>query len=146
MTVEEAQGLLRNFNLKVTHQRLVILQALLSMKKHPTAEEIFEAVKVENPSISLGTVYRVLEIFIANGLAGKVLTDQNTQRFDANIKPHNHILCTNTNEIFDYEDDDLNKLIIEYLANKKIQNFKIDKIEVQLNGEKIDPEKKITID
>jgi Fur family transcriptional regulator, peroxide stress response regulator len=65
---------LLEFNLKATQQRIVIYEALLRIKNHPAAETIYEEIKLNNPSISLGTVYKTLDTFVSVGLAVKVMS------------------------------------------------------------------------
>lgn len=134
-----------DFGLKATQQRIVIYEALALSKSHPTAEIIFEKIRPSNPSISLATVYKTLDSFVGVHLAEKVLSDNGTFRYDANTGFHNHIYCTNTKEIVDYEDKDLTILIEAFFKKKNIVNLKIKDIRLQINGEKIDPEKDIFI-
>jgi Fur family peroxide stress response transcriptional regulator len=133
------------FKLKATQQRIVIYEALLSIKNHPAAETIYEEIKINNPSISLATVYKTLDTFVSVGLAVKVMSEEGFMRYDANMGYHNHIYCTNTKEILDYDDEELNILIEEFFKKKNIQNLKIKDIRLQINGEKLDLEKEVTI-
>jgi len=146
MEFEKLQAILQDSNLKATHQRMVILNELMLSRAHPTADEVHASIKLKNPTISLGTVYRVLEQFVEKGIARKISTSEKSQRYDFKVKPHNHIFVTNTDEIIDYEDDALNELIMEYFKKKNIQNFNIEKVELHLNGEKKDPKKEIKIE
>lgn len=138
ITAINSKEILTEHGLKATQQRIVVLQALMDMHNHPNAEQIHDKVKVKNPSISLATVYKTLDSFVQNNLAEKVLTDTDHVRYDCKVHEHNHIYCTNTGEIIDYEDQDLQKLIKEYLAKKKVSNLKIGKIKLIISGEKID--------
>lgn len=131
--------------LKATHQRMVILGSVSNMDYHPTVEQIYESIHPDNPSISLGTVYKTLETFVDNGLLTRVFTDEGTKRYDPNLKNHGHIYCLNTREIIDYYDDELNELITQFFRKRKVSNLKIKNITLQINGERIDPEKEITI-
>jgi Fur family transcriptional regulator, peroxide stress response regulator len=131
--------------LKVTHQRMVVLEAILIREDHPTAELIYEAIRPENPIISLGTVYKTLDVFVSVGLLQKVYSDEGVMRYDANLKSHNHVHCTNTNEIIDFHNEELNKMISEYFSTRKVENLLIKEIRLQISGEKIDPEKEISI-
>lgn len=130
---------LSNAGLKSTQQRIVIYDAILNMKLHPSAEKIFEKVQKNNPSISLGTVYKTLETLISAGLVNKVHTDEGNMRYDANLDYHNHIYCTNTKEIIDYYNEDLTILIENFFKQKTIQNLDIKDIRLQINAIKIDP-------
>lgn len=136
---------IKNAGLKSTQQRIVIYNAIVKMKMHPSAEKIFEKVQKNNPSISLGTVYKTLETLISAGLVNKVHTDEGNMRYDANLDYHNHIYCTNTKEIIDYYNDDLTVLIEDFFRQKTIKNLDIKDIRLQINAIKIDPDKDVDI-
>jgi len=131
--------------LKITHQRIVVFQAIMGTDKHPTAEQIFDLIKEKNPSISLATVYKTLETFVENKLINKVSTPQGTMRYDPRIDNHNHIYISNTNEIMDYDDDELNEILRKYLTKRKFNNLNITDFKLQIKGEKINPKKGISI-
>ncbi len=131
--------------LKVTHQRMVIYDAVLQMNFHPTVEQIYEDIQGENPSISLGTVYKTLETFVEYGLIDRVFTEEGVRRYDPNLEHHGHIYCTNTREIVDYYSEELNEIITGFFKKRKVNNLKIKNITLQINGDKIDPDKDITI-
>ena len=122
--------------LKATHQRMVIYNVLKSASNHPTAEEVHRIVKTHNMTISLGTVYKTLDSLIAKKMVRKVPTSEGKMRYDAKMRNHNHIYYTNTNEIVDYEDQELNQLIINYLKQKNIKNLEIDEISICINAKK----------
>ena len=143
--LEQIKNELSEVGLKATHQRIVIYDFLMKSKLHPTVDGIYEDVKNQLPTISVATIYRVLEDFVTAGLIYKVATREGTMRYDANTAPHNHIYCTNTQDIIDYDDQELNELIANFLSKKKIKNFKISDIKLQINGEKLDPEDHVSI-
>ena len=145
LDLEAVTGVLASKGLKITHQRIVVYQALLSAKNHPTAEQIYDSIKSQNPSISLATVYKTLETLAENLLIHKVSTPQGTMRYDARIDNHNHIYISNTNEILDYEDEELSKILLNYLKKKNFDNLSITDFKVQIKGEKINPDKGISI-
>lgn len=131
--------------LKVTHQRIVVYQAIRCTDKHPTAEQIYESLKEKNPSISLATVYKTLETFVENRLINKVSTPLGTMRYDARTENHNHIYVSNTNEIMDYEDEELRNILMNYLNKKNFSNLNITDFRLQIKGEIINPNKGISI-
>jgi Fur family peroxide stress response transcriptional regulator len=96
--------------LALTPQRLAVYRALAASPAHPGAEEIFRAVKPEVPSLSLGTVYRTLELFERHGLAARIHAGGDTARFDANLGDHHHLVCTRCRAVADYEDTGLSRL------------------------------------
>jgi Fur family peroxide stress response transcriptional regulator len=131
--------------LKATQQRIIILEMLLMHHHtHPTAEEVFQQITGTNPGISLGTVYKTLDSFVEVNLIKRVLSDNN-RRFDVNEQPHGHIYCTNTKEIIDYADPELDKLVADYFKGKNCQNFSIQQVSVQIIGAKTDPNQKVSI-
>jgi Fur family transcriptional regulator, peroxide stress response regulator len=126
---------LSGHGLKVTSQRLVIYQSLLRRDDHPSAEIIFDRIRYDHPSISLATVYKTLDTLVASGLVKKVKTGDDLLRFDAKTENHSHLYCSSTNQIIDYEDDELHAILADYFTRKKLDNFKISDFQLQINGE-----------
>ena len=131
--------------LKATQQRMVILDAITQSKTHPTAENIYDGVRISNPTLSLATIYSTLDTLVDKGLVKKVLVKDGVMRYDAHTDSHNHIYCTNTSEIIDFVDEELNELIKNFLATKKIENLDIRDISLHIEGEKIDKRKQVKI-
>jgi Fur family ferric uptake transcriptional regulator len=84
----------RKPNLRTTRQRRVILEELRNFTTHPSAEEIFEVVRKRLPRISLGTVYRNLEVLSDLGEIQKLEFGGTIKRFDGDPKDHYHIRCS----------------------------------------------------
>ena len=136
---------LSSHGLKVTSQRLAIYQTLLKSEEHPSAEKIFEKIGLEHPSISLATVYKTLETLVEAGLAKKVKTANDLLRFDAKTGNHNHLYCSNTDQIIDFDDPELQTMLESYFAKKKFRNFKVKDFQLQVNGEILDKDKRIKL-
>lgn len=79
--------------LKYSRQREVIKEYLASTKEHPTADTVYLHVRKTFPKISLGTVYRNLNLLSDTGEALKITTPDGGVRFDATTTPHYHVLC-----------------------------------------------------
>lgn len=86
---------------RMTRQRQVILQELRKTMSHPSADEVYEMVRRLIPRISLGTVYRNLEVLSELGEIQKIEICGKLKRFDANIKDHYHLRCLNCHRIDD---------------------------------------------
>ncbi len=86
---------------RTTRQRRVILEELQKVKSHPTADEVYEMVRRRLPRISLGTVYRNLDILAANGAILKLQTAGTQRRFDGNVGHHYHVRCVRCGRIED---------------------------------------------
>ena len=125
---------LKDSNLKVTPQRIAVLEALNNLKNHPTADKIKEYVIKNHPSISVGTIYKTLETFVDKGLVKKVKTEKDVMRYDAILENHHHLYCEDTERIEDFFDDELDTMIEKYFQRKKIPNFKVKDIKLQIIG------------
>ncbi len=141
----EVKNLLIRAQLKATHQREVILSIVLDCKNHPSTEHVYELTRKKIPSVSLATVYKTLETFVKANLISKTLTTEGQLRYDPNLNTHGHIYSNNSNEIIDYFDEGLNKVISDFFKKKKVKNFHIKKISLNIIGDKIDTEKTIEI-
>jgi Fur family peroxide stress response transcriptional regulator len=95
-------------------QRARILELLHQAKSHPTAIMIFEELRREIPSLSLGNVYRNLSILVQQGLIRELKMGSTYDRYDGMVEPHYHFICERCNEISDLElphDEALNKKV-----------------------------------
>jgi len=132
---KEKHGIdLKDSHLKVTPQRVAVLEALNNLKNHPTADKIKEYVVKNHPNIAVGTIYKTLETFVEKGLVKKVKTEQDVMRYDAILDKHHHLYCEDTDRIEDFIDDQLNEMLEEYFKKKKIPNFKVKDIKLQIIG------------
>ncbi|HEX7358618.1 MAG TPA: transcriptional repressor [Ignavibacteriaceae bacterium] len=125
---------LRDSNLKVTPQRVAVLEALNNLKNHPTADKIKEYVVKNHPNIAVGTIYKTLETFVEKGLVKKVKTEKDVMRYDAILENHHHLYCEDTERIEDFFDEELDNIIENYFRKKKIPNFKVKDIKLQIIG------------
>lgn len=78
---------------RMTKQRAIILEALRSVTSHPTADEIYGMVRQKLPRISLGTVYRNLDLLTNTGEILRLDRAGAQKHFDGNTKPHLHVRC-----------------------------------------------------
>ena len=125
---------LKSKGLKVTPQRVAIYEAVAELHNHPTAENIIEYIKSNHPNISVGTVYKVLNSLVENNLLRKVKNEKDIMRYDAVLAHHHHLYCSETERIEDFEDPQLDQFISEYFKKKKIKNFKVQDIKLQITG------------
>ncbi len=87
----------------MTAQRRVILEELKKVTSHPTADELYRMVKKRLPRVSLGTIYRNLEILAESGLIQKIEVPGTTRRFDGTADDHLHLRCTSCGAVRDIE-------------------------------------------
>ncbi|MDH5397815.1 MAG: transcriptional repressor [Cyclobacteriaceae bacterium] len=145
MTAQEARKQLMEVGLKATQQRIVVLMKMRNMDSHPTADQVFEYITAENPGITLATVYKVLDSLASVGLINRVMTSEGIKRYDPMTRNHGHIYCSNTKEILDFYDEELNDMITSFFKKKKFSNLRVSSITLQVSGERVDPLKEVTI-
>lgn len=87
--------------LRSTQQRMVILEELRSKNNHPSADELYARVRQRLPRISLGTVYRNLEVLSQLGEIQKLELSGSLKRYDGVCSKHYHIRCVQCNRVDD---------------------------------------------
>jgi Fur family peroxide stress response transcriptional regulator len=133
-SIEEIRNKLSEKGLKITPQRLAILDAIYQLGSHPTADNIIEYIRQSNPNIASGTVYKVLDTLIENKLVKKVTTDKGVMRYDGIMENHHHLYCSECDLIEDYVDAELDEVLEEFFKKKKFTGFKLENIVVQIRG------------
>lgn len=86
---------------RMTKQRALILEELRNTTSHPTADEIYTMVRARLPHISLGTVYRNLELLADSDQVLKLEYAGFQKRFDGNTHPHPHVRCERCGRVGD---------------------------------------------
>lgn len=136
---EAFKGLLRDRGLKVTRQRLMVLEAIaLRPEEHLTAEEIFEYVKVDCPDIGLATVYRTIQLLNELHLIDRINFDDGFVRYEMGTVSereqkhrHHHLICMKCGKVISFRDDLLEELEEKITATT---GFSIVNHEVKLYG------------
>jgi Fur family transcriptional regulator, peroxide stress response regulator len=88
---------------RFTEQRAAVYRYLSSTEAHPTADEVFLAVRSDVPVISLATVYKSLETLVGCGLAIKLTYGDGSARYDGRTDPHHHARCLSCSRIVDVQ-------------------------------------------
>ena len=94
----------------LTSQRRAVLDALKEFKGHPSAEEVYLAVKKKNPKVALGTVYQALSVLEEIGLISAKRWSESPIRYDLNTEPHHDIRCTKCGTVEEIPGVDLGEL------------------------------------
>jgi len=89
--------------LRLTPQRLAILEVLRSTDIHPEASWIYQQVRKRLPAISLGTVYRNLALLADAGLIRELALGDQMSHWDGRVAPHYHVVCARCHRIADIE-------------------------------------------
>jgi Fur family ferric uptake transcriptional regulator len=114
-----AKKIIRELGLKVTQQRLQILEAVRKGPRHFTAQDVFETVAAENPDIGFATVYRFLKNLSTHNFVTEVRMGGMPARYEwASRRHHDHLTCSECGKVVEFESDQ-----IEALQEKIAQNL-----------------------
>lgn len=105
-------------NLKYSRQRESIKACLMARRDHPTADALYTSIRQQFPNISLGTVYRNLNLLVELGEIQKFSCGDGTDHFDYDTSPHYHFICKACGKIVDLSmktDVNLEKSACEYV-------------------------------
>lgn len=100
----------RESGLPITVQRRAVFEAILDRADHPTAEQLYRAVRGRLPQISRMTVHRILSTFVSLGVVAKTCHPGSAARFDPKLHQHHHLVCLVCGRISDVEDARLDHL------------------------------------
>ena len=114
----------------MTKQRAVILEVLRSVRSHPTADEIYGMVRKRLPRISLGTVYRNLELLANTGEILRLSRSGVQKHFDGNPMPHPHVRCKRCGRIGDV----CLPVSIPVVDSAEAEDFSIHGVELEFIG------------
>jgi Fe2+ or Zn2+ uptake regulation protein len=123
---------------RFTRQRAAVYAFLRAADCHPTAEQVFAAVRREVPHISLATVYKALEALVDAGLAARIANDSGAARYDCRSESHYHLRCADTGEVRDlplpYDPHLLDKLAPNLMEELRRQGFEVTGHRLELIG------------
>ena len=120
----------REHGLAVTPQRLTVFRALLESHDHPSPEMLFERVRGALPSLSMATVYKILDALGDIGVVREVAVVNDCRRFDANLERHHHLVCTRCKSVVDFYDERLDAV----RPSRPVRGFKPHEVAVHLLG------------
>lgn len=103
--------------IKYSKQREAIKTYLQHTSSHPTAAKVYEDLRVEYPNISLGTVYRNLNLLVEQGEIMKISCDDGSDHYDGNPAPHYHFVCRNCGQVTDLDIPSLDHINILASSN-----------------------------
>lgn len=113
---------------RYSKQRESVLNAARNLPGHPTAKEIFATVRWEIPNVSLGTVYRNLNVLAEDGRIREFTVDDNIKRYDSNLDEHYHCICKECGRIYDKDLSCLSTLeeLTRHLTDFEVQDYKLE--------------------
>lgn len=109
-TFEELEAKCAAAGVKMTGQRRVVLQVLAEAADHPSVESLFDRAKILDPSISMATVYRTLNLLDEMELVDRREFRQNFARFEVNAEHHHHLVDLDTGAVIEFQNEKLEQL------------------------------------
>ena len=101
MSVQEIAHTLTARNIRPSAQRMAIMKYLVDYHNHPSAEEIYESLHPEMPTLSRTTVYNTMKLLEESGAVMALGIESKNVRYDANMMPHAHFRCRKCGMIYD---------------------------------------------
>ena len=130
---------------RFTRQRAAVFAYLHAARGHPTAEQVFTAVRQHIPNISLATVYKALEALVDAHLVQRIADHAGPTRYDGRREPHYHLRCQHTGQVIDlplaYDPNLLDKLDPRLVETLHQQGFEIPGHRLELVGRFTCPDK-----
>lgn len=119
---------LKNKKIRLSHQRLKVLEYLNENRTHPTVDEIYINLHKEIPTLSKTTIYNTLNALVEAGMVRMVSLGDNESKYDIARDDHGHFKCESCGHIYDFE------IKMESLDSDELQDFKINKKDVYFSG------------
>lgn len=104
-TLHRASEILRRFGIRPSHQRMAVMEYLIKHPSHNTAEEVYEGLLPEIPTLSKTTIHNTLHLFKDSGAVRALNIGAEPIRFDSVTEPHAHFYCNVCHQIHDVKID-----------------------------------------
>lgn len=114
-----------------TVQRALVLEAVQSLKNHPTSADVYELVSAEHPRVSRATVYRNLSYLAQQGEILHIKVPDGADRYDFRTSPHSHVYCHYCGSVADVDVDVPEDLIQKAQAQ---EGFDLESCHVYFEG------------
>lgn len=108
-------------DIRNTRQKAIVLDTLMSMKSHPTIQQLYQEVQKKDPMIGQATVYRNINKLLEDGKIRKVPTKDNIDHYDGNCSIHYHFHCQRCQKILDLMGEDYQSIIENVERKNSIQ-------------------------
>ena len=119
---------LKNRKIRLSHQRMKILEYMCHNRNHPTADQIYNALHEEEPTLSKTTVYNTLHMLCERELIREINIETSETRYDIAMEDHGHFKCTECGAVYDFCFD------FEDIAAKELSGFEVMDKNVYFKG------------
>ena len=127
-TIESLSKKLKEKGIRLSYQRVKVLEYLIQHPCHPTVDQIYVDLKQDITTLSKTTIYNTLNSLVETELVRRINVEENETRYDIITKNHGHFKCQSCNTIYNFEID------IDSFGTKGLAGFKIDDKNVYFKG------------
>ncbi|MDD2426723.1 MAG: Fur family transcriptional regulator [Eubacteriales bacterium] len=127
-TIEDFKKILQEKNIRLSHQRLKVLEYLVQNKTHPSVDDIYINLQKDLSSLSKATVYNTLNMLEEVGLVNVLTIEDNENHYEITSKNHGHFKCTSCKKIYDFTLD------VEEIKSTDLADFEIKERDVYFRG------------
>jgi Fur family peroxide stress response transcriptional regulator len=127
-SLEDFKKELKMKNIRLSYQRLKVLEYLTRNQCHPTVDKIFTDLQKDIPTLSKTTIYNTLRILVEAGLVRIITIEDNETRYDIIVENHGHFKCESCGTIYDFSID------TDSLTSEDLNNFKITDKNIYFKG------------
>jgi len=119
---------LKKKNIRLSYQRLKVLEYLTQNRCHPTVDKIYTELHDEIPSLSKTTIYNTRNNLAAAGLVRVITVEDNETRYDITMEDHGHFKCDSCGSIYDFDVD------MDSVWTKELNGFRIEDKNIYFKG------------
>lgn len=116
---------LRKSGIQPSAQRVAVAEYVLETDAHPSADQVWRAVKARIPMISRATVYNTLNLFVRKGLLKQLQLSEGRVSFDPKLEPHHHFIDEVTQAVVDVAWDALDVRRVEGLRGLEVREYQV---------------------
>lgn len=127
-TNEELIEYLKKYHIKPSNIRIRVLKFLLMSQTHPTADDIYNSLIEEIPTLSKTSIYNTINLFLEKGIVNGLSLDQKELRYDTNTSFHGHFKCDKCGNIYDFP------VTINFPTKDELKDFVINNKDVFFYG------------
>lgn len=130
MSQRDVTELLTERALKVTPQRVAVLEFLHGNPGHPAVDDVYQQVRRRLPYISRATIYNTVATLVEAGLLQEILIQQEKTHVDGNVHPHHHFKCVRCEKVDDIEYG----ILTPDRASKQMEGYRVTGVKVVMEG------------
>lgn len=127
-TIVELRDYLKRHDIKPSTIRIKVLEYLLNNRIHPTADDIYQSLINDIPTLSKTSVYNTLELFMEKGVVNALSLKEKELRYDINTYFHGHFRCEICGNVYDFPVSE------KIIAVEELKGFVIRNVDINVYG------------